>query len=76
MKQELKDAAYEFVVRTVPAGAVSWWSQLTFTSFLTAALVVLQILYLLRKWTREETEWGMRLKRWKAQIFTKPGDLQ
>lgn len=39
-------------------------------------LVVLQILYLLRKWWREESEWGQRLKDWaERQGFTKPGGL-
>jgi hypothetical protein len=38
--------------------------------------VLLQILYLLRKWWREETEWGLRIRGWaERKGFTKPADL-
>ncbi len=76
MKQELKDIAVELVVRTTPAGAIAWWADMNWTTVIAVTLGVLQVLYLLRKWWREETEWGMRLKRWAAGSFTKPGDLQ
>lgn len=75
MKQELKDIAVELAVRTAPAGGVAWYTQISWTAFLTGVLVCLQICYLLRKWWREETEWGQRLKRWAKGEFTKPGDL-
>lgn len=75
MKQEIKDIAVELAVRTVPAGGVAWYSQISWTAFLTGVLVVLQIMYLVRKWWREETAWGVRLKRWAEGRFTKPGDL-
>jgi hypothetical protein len=75
VKQEIKDIAIELAVRTAPAGGVAWYSQISWTAFLTGVLVCLQIAYLLRKWIREETEWGMRLKRWASGKFTKPGDL-
>jgi len=43
---------------------------------LAGVLVLLQIAYLLRKWWREETEWGLKLKRWAARHgITKPADL-
>lgn len=75
MKQELKDIAVELAVRTAPASGIAWYSQINWTAFLTGVLVVLQIAYLVRKWWREETEWGQRLKRWAKGDFTKPGDL-
>jgi len=76
MKQELKDIAVELAVRTAPAGGIAWYSQISWTAFFTGVLVVLQIAYLVRKWWREESEWGVRIKRWTQGQFTKPGDLQ
>ncbi|VTU34085.1 hypothetical protein [Variovorax sp. RA8] len=75
MKQEIKDIAVELAVRTAPASGIAWYSQISWTAFLTGVLVVLQIGYLVRKWWREETEWGLRIKRWAEGRFTKPGDL-
>ena len=76
MKQELKDIATELAVRTAPAGGIAWYSDISWTGFLTGVLVVLQIMYLLRKWWREESEWGRRLKEWaERQGLTKPGGL-
>lgn len=75
MKQELKDIAVELAVRTAPASGVAWYSQISWTAFLTGVLVCLQIVYLVRKWWREETEWGLKLKRWALGKFTTPGDL-
>lgn len=76
MKQEIKDIAVELAVRTAPASGIAWYSQISWTAFLTGVLVVLQILYLVRKWWREESEWGVKLKRWAEGKFTRPGDLQ
>lgn len=75
MKQEIKDIAVELAVRTAPASGIAWYSQISWTAFLTGVLVVLQILYLVRKWWREETEWGVRIRNWAEGKFTKPGDL-
>lgn len=76
MKQELKDIAVELAVRTTPATAVAWYSQLSLTAILTGILLVLQIAYLVRKWWREESEWGQFIKDWAARKgLTKPGDL-
>lgn len=76
MRQEAQDIAYEIAVRTAPAAGVAWYSDISWTAFFTGVLVCLQIMYLLRKWWREETEWGLRLKRWAKGDFTKPGDLE
>lgn len=75
MNQEIKDIAYELAVRTAPAGILTWWASIDWTTALAILLGVLQVLYLLRKWWREETEFGKRMKRWTVGVFTKPGDL-
>jgi hypothetical protein len=76
MKSEIRDIAYELVVRTTPAGFIAWWSDINWTTVLAITLGVLQIVYLIRKWIREEQAWGVRLKRWAKNTFTQPGDLQ
>lgn len=72
MKQEWWDILVELVVRTIPAGFLAW---LASVNWLAVTLAVIQVLYLLRKWWREETEWGVKLKRWAEGQFTKPGGL-
>lgn len=74
MKQEVKDIAFQ-VAYQAPATVVAWWQQISLTTVLAVLLGVLQIAYLVRKWWREETEAGLRLKRWAEGHFTKPGDL-
>lgn len=74
MKQELKDIALN-VMYQAPASAIAWWQQLSATTAIAVVLGMLQIAYLVRKWWREETEWGQKLKRWAVGNFTKPGDL-
>lgn len=77
MKQEIKDVVTELSLRTVPAGGGAWYADMNLVTVLTCVFVVLQILYLLRKWWREETEVGVRLKAWAERTgLTKPGDLQ
>lgn len=83
MKQELKDIAIELATKTAPAGGLlawttNWLSTLNWNVVLGGALLVLQILYLLRKWWREETAWGMKLKRWaenRGLVASKPMEL-
>lgn len=83
MRQELRDIAIELATKTAPAGGLAvWaqylWEQVNVTALLTCALVVLQIIYLLRKWWREETEWGLRLRLWARRVrdaVTKPAEL-
>lgn len=74
MKQEIKDIAFN-VAYQAPASIVAWWQQLSLTTAIAVVLGVLQIAYLIRKWVREETEWGQKLKRWAEGRLTKPGDL-
>lgn len=76
MKQEIRDIAVELLTKTAPAGGMAIWSNVSLTAALTGCLVLLQIAYLLRKWWREETEWGLKLRRWaERRGFTKPADL-
>lgn len=74
MKQEIKDIAVN-VAYQAPASLVAWWQQLSLTTAIAIVLGVLQVAYLLRKWWREETEWGQKLKRWADGRLTKPGEL-
>lgn len=74
MKQELKDIAVNLAYQA-PASVIAWWQQISLTTAIAIVLGLLQIAYLLRKWWREETEWGQRLKRWSKGDFTQPGDL-
>lgn len=76
MKQELKDIAIELSTKTAPAGIMTWFADVNVVALLTGFLVVLQICYLLRKWWREETEWGMKLRRWAERHgITRPTEL-
>lgn len=75
MKQEIRDIAAN-VAYQAPASVIAWWQQLSLTTALAIILGVLQIAYLIRKWIREETEWGQRLKRWTKGDYTKPGGLE
>ena len=63
MKQEIKDIAVQALYTTPTAGA-AWYTQLTVAEWVAIVLGVLQVAYLVRKWWREETEWGRKLKRW------------
>ena len=74
VKQEVKDIAFN-VLYQAPASLVAWWQQISLTTAIAVVLGVLQIAYLIRKWIREETEWGQKLKRRARGYFTKPGDL-
>lgn len=68
MKQEIKDIAVELATRTAPAGGLTivsapWWDNINWAAVMSGLLVVLQAAYLLRKWWREETDWGKGMKR-------------
>ena len=62
---------------TAPASGDAWYTDISSTTTLTCVLVVLQILYLLRKWWREESEWGVKLRDWAERHgITKPAPLE
>lgn len=83
MKPEIRDIAIELATKTAPAGGLTalsshWWASVNWTGVLTGVLIVLQIAYLLRKWWREESSWGLRLKRWASDrgvAISKPMEL-
>lgn len=74
MKQEVHDIVVESARATLPILA-SGFTLNTAVAVATLAFIILQIAYLVRKWIREESEWGIRLKRWTKDKFTQPGDL-
>ncbi|WP_377153365.1 hypothetical protein ACFJIX_18045 [Roseateles sp. UC29_93] len=82
MRQEAKDIVVELATKTVPAGGVMAWStdllkNINWTSVvLPGLLFILQILYLLRKWWREETAWGLKLKRWAGRAPVESKDME
>lgn len=74
MSQELKDIAIS-AAQASPGIAASAFTLNTAVALATLLFVILQVVYLCRKWWREETEWGRKLKRWAEGVVTKPGDL-
>ena len=75
MKQETQDILIEGL-KAAPAVTMSALTLNHAVAVVTIIFIILQAAYLVRKWMREETEWGVRLKRWAKDQFTKPGDLQ
>ena len=75
MKQETQDILLE-AVKAAPAVTMTALTMNDIVAFVTIVFIVLQVAYLVRKWMREETEWGIRLKRWAKEKFTEPGDLR
>lgn len=73
-KQEIKDIVLN-VLYNAPASLAAWWQQANATTIVAVVLGVVQIAYMVRKWWREETEWGRKLKRWANGQPTQPGDL-
>lgn len=75
MKQELHDIAVQ-VVKASPGIALTGITLNQIVAVVTILYILLQAAYLIRKWIREETEWGRKLKRWASGKNTQPGDLQ
>lgn len=75
VRQEVADIARSAAATWVPWAAVDFFTSLSMAQWLTLIAFILQTLYLLRKWWREETEWGMRLKRWAGRV-TRPAPLE
>lgn len=74
MKQELKDIALQAIVSS-PSSLYAVFTSLTVAERVALALGALQAIYLLRKWWREETEWGLKLKKLLGVQPTQPADL-
>lgn len=65
MQQEIRDIATE-VAKGAPAVAGAVASSLTLNEWImvgTGVYLVLQVLYLLRKWWREESDWAWLKRR-------------
>ncbi|WP_067070428.1 hypothetical protein [Roseateles chitosanitabidus] len=80
MKPEIKDIVIEAAKAAPAAGATvlssPWWVSINWTGVLTGVFIVLQIVYLLRKWWREETSFGIWMRRKVgAPVISKPMEL-
>lgn len=62
MKQEIKDIGVQTLV-AMPTSAWALITSLTLAQWIALILGALQAAYLLRKWWREETEWGVQMRR-------------
>lgn len=63
MKPEVKDIAVQLAASS-PTSLYAIFSQITLAEWIAIILGILQALYLIRKWWREESEWGIKIKRW------------
>ena len=63
MKQEVQDIAVE-AAKAAPGVVATGFTLNNAVALATLCFIVLQIGYLIRKWVREETEWGRKIKRW------------
>jgi hypothetical protein len=63
----MKTEAHDIVIEAAKASPGVVLASLTLNDVVALAsigYILLSALYLLRKWWREETEWGIKLKRW------------
>lgn len=74
MKQELKDIALQAIVSS-PSSLYAVFTNLTVAEWVAIIVGTLQAMYLARKWFREETEWGLKMKKWLNVRPTGPVDL-
>ena len=63
MKQEVQDIAVE-AAKATPGLLATSLTLNNLVALATLCFIVLQMAHLVRKWVREETEWGRRIKRW------------
>lgn len=63
MKQEVQDIAVE-AAKATPGLLATSFTLNNLVALATLLFIILQIAYLVRKWVREETEWGRKIKRW------------
>lgn len=75
MKQETHDILVG-AAKAVPGITMTGLTLNHWVGIATICFIVLQALYLVRKWVREETAWGRRIARWSREnLTTQPGDL-
>ncbi len=70
VKQEFKDIAVQAAVAT-PTSLWALITSLTLAQWIALIMGALQAAYLVRKWWREETEWGLQMRR--VAGLLKPG---
>lgn len=75
IKQETQDILIE-AAKATPGITMTAITLNGAVAVVTIIFIILQVAYLVRKWMREETEWGYKLKRWASNKFTQPGDLE
>lgn len=75
MKPEFQDIAIE-AAKATPGIAATTFTLNTAVAVATLLFVILQVAYLVRKWIREETEWGRKLRRWAEGKPTRPADME
>lgn len=75
MKTESHDLAIA-AAKTAPGLFGTAITMDTLIAVATLIFIVLQIAYLVRKWVREETEWGRKIRRWAERHgITRPAPL-
>lgn len=74
MKQETHDVIVE-TAKTIPALAIAKWTLNDWLVVFSILYILLQAAYLVRKWIREETEWGIKLKHMWDRLTTRPHEL-
>lgn len=75
MKQEIKDIALQAAVSS-PTSGFALFTKLSIAEWVAILLGLLQAAYLVRKWWREESEWGIKLRRWAERNgITRPAEL-
>lgn len=74
MRQEHWDSFIEFL-KSLPGLVVTAMTWDFWVGLLTVIYLLLQIAYLIRKWVRNETAWGLKIKRGWDKLTTQPGDL-
>ncbi len=75
MNQEARDIAIE-VIKASPGIAMTGFTLDKAVALATLIFIVIQVAYLIRKWWREETEWGRSIKRWaERRGITQPAEL-
>lgn len=66
MKPEIKDIAVQAAVSS-PTTAYALITDLGLAQWIALILGILQGIYLARKWWREESEWGLQMRRLAGQ---------
>lgn len=74
MKQEIKDIGVGLLT-SAPTTAWAFLTQVTIAEWVAIIVGTINVVLMLRKWWRDETEWGLKMKRWANRKTTGPMDL-